>query len=54
MTKKTAIHEAQLYVARLVEAQEKLGYKRPSQKVVKSVVGEAASAVSALAALSSR
>jgi hypothetical protein len=54
MTKQAAISEAKEYVAKLVEAQEKLGYKRPSQSVVKSAVSEAANAMKALSALSAR
>jgi hypothetical protein len=53
MTEKKATHEAEQYVARLVEAQGALGYKRPAQSVVRLAVGEAAEAVKALSALSS-
>lgn len=54
MTKQAAISEAKEYVERLVATQEKLGYKRPSQSVVKSAVGDAANAMKALSALSAR
>ena len=51
MTKKAAIHEAEQYVARLVAAQDALGYRRPKQSIVRSAVGDAAEAVKALSAL---
>jgi hypothetical protein len=52
MTKHTARDEAQRYVAKLVETQGALGYKRPAAGVVKSAVKDAADAVRMLSSLS--
>jgi hypothetical protein len=46
-----AITEAKKYVERSLKSQERLGYRRPKQPVVKAAVNQTAEAVDALLAL---
>ena len=46
-----AMTEAKRYVERSLKSQERLGYKRPRQPVVKAAVNQAAEAVDALLSL---
>ena len=54
MTDKTATNEAARYIAKVVTAQNKLGYKRPARPIVQAAVGDAAEAVKVLSSLSAR
>jgi hypothetical protein len=51
VTRQSARQAAEAYVAKQVEAQRDLGYRRPEQKVVRAAVDEATAAVKALGTL---
>jgi hypothetical protein len=51
VTKQAALDEAQRYVARVVDTQQRLGYSKPPRAAVKTAVGQAATAVATLSRL---